>query len=165
VLPAPAIPAVLEACGNRGIKAVIVISGGFKEVGAQGKELEEQILGIVKKHGMRMIGPNCVGIFNLATGMDTTFIKGLPVKGGIGFISQSGAVCGGIVDHVLGMGIGFSHFLSLGNEADVTETDIMEYLADDPHICLIAIYTEGIRDGRRFIDVARKVTHKKPCLF
>jgi len=164
ILPAPAIPAVLEDCGKRGVKAVTVISGGFKEVGELGKELEKQILEIIKKYGMRMIGPNCVGTFNLVTGMNTTFIKGLPARGGIGFVSQSGAVCGGIVDHVLGKGVGFSHFLSLGNEADVTETDMMEYLADDPHSSVIAVYAEGIRDGRRFIEVAKQVTRKKPVL-
>jgi acetyltransferase len=143
ILPAPAIPAVLEDCGKKGIKAVTVISGGFKEIGENGKQLEAQILEITKKFNMRMIGPNCVGTFNLVTGMTTTFIKGLPARGGIGFISQSGAVCGGIVDHVLGKGVGFSHFLSLGNEADVTETDMMEYLADDADTTVIAIYAEG----------------------
>lgn len=164
ILPAPAIPAVLEDCGKKGIKAVTVISGGFKEIGENGKQLEAQILEITKKFNMRMIGPNCVGTFNLVTGMNTTFIKGLPARGGIGFISQSGAVCGGIVDHVLGKGVGFSHFLSLGNEADVTETDMMEYLADDADTTVIAIYAEGIRDGRRFIDAARRVTARKPVL-
>ncbi len=164
ILPAPAIPEVLEDCGKKGIQAVIVISGGFKEVGEKGKDLENQLLEIVKKYGMRMIGPNCVGTFNLVTGMDTTFIKGLPVRGGIAFVSQSGAVCGGVVDHVLGKGVGFCHFLSLGNEADVTETDMMEYLADDADTRVIAIYAEGIRDGRRFIDTAKKVTRKKPVL-
>lgn len=164
ILPAPAIPAVLEDCGKKGIKAVTVISGGFKEVGEAGKQLEAQILEITKKFNMRMIGPNCVGTFNLVTGMNTTFIKGLPARGGIGFVSQSGAVCGGIVDHVLGKGVGFSHFLSLGNEADVTETDMMEYLADDADTTVIAIYAEGIRDGRRFIDTAKKITAKKPIL-
>ncbi len=164
ILPAPAIPAVLDDCGKKGIKAVTVISGGFKEVGEKGKELEKQILEIIRKYDMRMIGPNCVGTFNLVTGMNTTFIKGLPARGGIGFVSQSGAVCGGIVDHVLGKGVGFSHFLSLGNEADVTETDMMEYLAEDADTSVIAIYAEGIRDGRRFIDTAKKVTRKKPVL-
>lgn len=164
ILPAPAIPSVVEDCGKKGIKAVTVISGGFKEVGENGKQLEAQILEITKRYNMRMIGPNCVGTFNLVTGMNTTFIKGLPARGGIGFVSQSGAVCGGIVDHVLGKGVGFSHFLSLGNEADVTETDMMEYLADDADTTVIAIYAEGIRDGRRFIDAARKVTGRKPVL-
>ena len=164
ILPAPAIPGVLKACGKRGVKTVTVISGGFKEIGEEGKALEGQILDIVHQYGMRMIGPNCVGNFNLTNGMNTTFIKGKPATGGIGFISQSGAVCGGIVDHVLDNGIGFSHFLSLGNEADVSETDMMEYLAQDDSTSVIAIYAEGIQDGQRFIQSARKVTRKKPVL-
>jgi acetyl coenzyme A synthetase (ADP forming)-like protein len=164
VLPAPYIASVLEDCGKRGIKAVTVISGGFKEIGEQGKELEAQIFDIVKQYGMRMIGPNCVGTFNLINGMNTTFIKGKPATGGIGFVSQSGAVCGGIVDHVLDNGIGFSHFLSLGNEADVSETDMMEYLVEDKHTSVIAIYAEGIKDGQRFIQTAKQVTRRKPVL-
>ncbi|MDK2979969.1 MAG: hypothetical protein PWQ55_316 [Chloroflexota bacterium] len=164
ILPAPVIPAVLKACGERGVKVVTVISGGFKEIGEEGKQLEGQILEIIHQYGMRMIGPNCVGSFNLTNGMNTTFIKGKPATGGIGFISQSGAVCGGIVDHVLENGIGFSHFLSLGNEADVSETDMMEVLADDKATSVIAIYAEGIQDGQRFIQSAHKVTRKKPVV-
>ena len=164
ILPAPAIPGVLEACGQRGIRAVTVISGGFKEIGEQGKALEAEIIAVVKKHGMRMIGPNCVGTVNLVTGLNTTFIKGKPATGGIGLISQSGAVCGGIVDHVLEKGVGFSHILSLGNMADVSETDMLEYLGDDPDTRVIAIYAEGVQDGKRFLEVGRQVTRKKPVL-
>lgn len=164
ILPAPVIPSILEACGERGIRNVTVISGGFKEIGEEGKKLEEQILGIIQKFKMRMIGPNCVGTLTQNNGMNTTFINGRPAVGGIGFISQSGAVCGGIVDHVLDVGIGFSHFLSLGNEANVTETDMMEYLGDDENTNVIAIYSEGIHDGQAFIDTAKKVTEKKPVV-
>ena len=164
ILPAPLIPSTMEACGKRGVKAVTVISGGFKEIGEKGKELEGRVIEIVKQCGMRMIGPNCVGTVNMATGVNTTFIKGVPAKGGIGFISQSGAVCGGIVDHVLDKGIGFSHILSLGNEADVSETDMMEYLSNDPATSVIAIYAEGIQDGQRFLKVAKQVTPKKPVV-
>ena len=164
ILPAPVIPSILEACGERGIRNVTVISGGFKEIGEEGKKLEGKILEIINKYDMRMIGPNCVGSLTQSNGMNTTFIKGRPAVGGIGFVSQSGAVCGGIVDHVLDKGIGFSHFLSLGNEADVTETDMMEYLGDDPDTNVIAIYSEGIRDGQKFIEAAKKVTQKKPVV-
>lgn len=164
ILPAPVIPSVLNACGERGIKNVTVISGGFKEIGEEGQKLEAQILEIIKEYKMRMIGPNCVGTLTQSNGMNTTFINGRPAIGGIGFISQSGAVCGGIVDHVLDKGIGFSHFLSLGNEANVTETDMMEYLGDDPNTNVIAIYSEGIQDGQEFIKTAKKVTEKKPVV-
>jgi acetyltransferase len=164
ILPAPSTPEALEACGKRGIKAVVIISGGFKETGAGGTELETQCLKIAADYQMRLIGPNCVGLVNLHNGLNTTFISGLPDVGGIGFLSQSGAVCGGVVDLVQGKKVGFSHFLSLGNEADVTETDIIEYLGDDPNTTVIAAYVEQIRDGRRFLEVAREVSRKKPIV-
>ncbi len=164
VLASRLIPSVLEGCGERSIKAVIIISGGFKEVGAEGRELEQEVLRIADKYHIRLIGPNCVGTMNLVTGLNTTFIKGIPSTGGIGFISQSGAVCGGVVDHYLNKGIGFSHFLSLGNEADVTETDMIEYLGEDANTRVIAAYVEGIHDGQRFINVAERVSSKKPVI-
>lgn len=164
VLPAPAIPATLEACGRRGIRAVIIISGGFKEVGEEGAALENQILEIAARHQMRLIGPNCVGTLDLYSGLNTTFIQGVPEKGGIGFISQSGAVGGGVVDYIRNKYIGFANFASLGNEADITETDVIEYLSQDEHTRVIAVYVEMIRDGQRFIQVARQVTPHKPIV-
>ena len=164
VLPAPNIPDVLEACGQRGVKAVIIISGGFKEVGEGGAGLEQTCLDIARRYDMRLIGPNCVGTLDLYTGLDCTFINGVPEKGGIGFVSQSGAIGGGVVDLLRNKKVGFSNFASLGNEADVTESDVIEYLADDPHTHVIAVYVEMIRDGRRFIDVCRRVTPQKPVL-
>ena len=164
VLPVTAIPDTLEACGQRGVKAVIIISGGFKEVGEEGERIEARCLEIIKRYGMRMIGPNCVGLINLQTGLNATFIYGLPDPGGIAFMAQSGAVMGGVVDLVQGKKVGFSHFISMGNEADVTETDLMEYLAQDPNVRVIAAYVEQIKDGRRFLEVARKVSRVKPIV-
>lgn len=164
ILPANFIADVLADCGKRGIRAVTIISGGFKEVGNEGRALEEEIKGIAEQYGLRLIGPNCVGTMNLVTGMNTTFIKGMPATGGIGFISQSGAICGGVVDHVVNKGIGFSHFLSLGNEADVDETDMIEYLGSDKDTRVIAAYIEGIQDGQKFLRVTREVTQKKPVV-
>lgn len=164
VLASKIIPSILEDCGKRGIKAAIVISGGFKEVGEEGRGLEAEILKIAARYHIRLIGPNCVGTMNLVTGLNTTFIKGIPARGGIGFISQSGAVCGGVVDHVVNKGIGFSHFLSLGNEADVNETDMIEYLGADEDTRVIAAYVEGIQDGQRFLNATREVTQNKPVV-
>ena len=164
ILPSQMIRDVIQECGEKGVKAVTVISGGFKEVGGGGIDLETEIVNLVKKYHMRMIGPNCVGTLNMNTGLNTTFIRGVPAVGGIGFISQSGAVCGGVVDHIAGQGIGVSHLLSLGNEADVTESDMIEYLADDENTTVIAAYIEGVQDGSRFIKVGREVTRKKPVL-
>ncbi|MDO9085385.1 MAG: acetate--CoA ligase family protein [Anaerolineaceae bacterium] len=164
ILPASYILPILSDCQKRGIKAVTVISGGFKELGPDGEELEQKVLQFVKEHDIRMVGPNCVGTMSLHTGLNTTFISGVPDTGGIGFLSQSGAVLGGVVDFVKGKGIGFSHFLSLGNEADVTETDMIEYLGDDPHTQVIAAYVEQIRDGQNFLKIAKQVTRKKPII-
>jgi len=164
VIPARATPQTLEACGQRGIHAAIIISGGFKEVGSGGADLEKECLDIARRYSMRLIGPNCVGAMNLHNGLNTTFINGMPEEGGIGFLSQSGAICGGVVDMVHGKKVGFSHFLSLGNEADVTETDIIEYLGADPRTHVIAAYVEQIRDGRRFLEVARRVSQIKPIV-
>ncbi len=164
IIPAPATPEILIACGKRGIRGVVIISGGFKEVGTSGQDLEQQCLEIAHQYNMRLIGPNCVGVMNLVNGLNATFINGTPDVGGIGFLSQSGAICGGVVDFVHGKKVGFSHFLSLGNETDVTETDIIEYLGADPYTRVIAAYVEEIRDGRRFLEVARKVSRSKPIV-
>ncbi|MCS6842724.1 MAG: CoA-binding protein, partial [Caldilineales bacterium] len=164
VVPAGLCPGVLEACGRRGIRAAIVISGGFREVGPKGAALEAELVHIARRHGMRLIGPNCVGTLDAHTGLNTTFIRTMPQPGAIAFVSQSGAICGGILEWTAGKGIGFSRFATLGNAADVTETDLLLDLAEDPNTRVIVAYIEAIRDGRRFIDVARQVTPHKPIL-
>lgn len=164
VVSAPLTPDVIEACGKRGIKAVTIISGGFREVGETGVALEKRCVEIARKYNMRLVGPNCVGTMDLYSGLNTTFIHGVPDKGGIGFLSQSGAICGGIVDYVRSKKVGFSNFVSLGNEADVTETDVIEYLADDPNTRVITAYVEAIQEGRRFVEVVREVSKKKPVV-
>ncbi len=164
VLPAPMTPGILRACGERGIKAVIIISGGFKEVGGKGVELEEECRQIAKSYQMRLIGPNCVGTMDLSTGLNTTFIEGTPAKGAIGFVSQSGAVCGGVVDLIADKGIGFSHFASLGNELDVSETDMIAFFGEHPQVRVIAAYVEAIENGERFMQVVSQVSKKKPVV-
>ncbi|MAT43872.1 MAG: acyl-CoA synthetase [Anaerolineaceae bacterium] len=164
VLPAGMILPVVKDCAERGIKAVTVISGGFKELGEEGQALENEVLDVIKQNGMRMVGPNCVGTMSLHTGLNTTFISGAPDVGGIGFLSQSGAVLGGVVDFVKDKGIGFAHFSSLGNEADVTETDMIEYLGDDPNTTVITAYVEQIREGQRFLEVVKNVSQQKPIV-
>ncbi|HNU02807.1 MAG TPA: acetate--CoA ligase family protein [Anaerolineae bacterium] len=164
MVPAAACPAVLEACGRRGLKGAIVISGGFREVGAEGLALEQELLRIAGQYSMRLIGPNCVGTLDAHTGLNTTFIRTMPKPGPIAFVSQSGAICGGILEWTAGKGIGFSRFATLGNAADVTETDLLEELAEDPNTRVIVAYVEAIRAGRRFIDVARRITPHKPIL-
>ena len=164
ILPSQTIPQVLRDIGKHVIGAVIIISGGFKEIGSEGIKLEQECVKITREYKMRLIGPNCVGTMNMVSGLNTTFIKGMPEKGGIGFLSQSGAVGGGVVDHILNKGVGFSHFLSLGNEADINETDIIEYLDKDDDTRVIAAYVESISDGQRFLRVCREVTQNKPVV-
>jgi acetyl coenzyme A synthetase (ADP forming)-like protein len=157
-------PEILQACGRRGIRAVTIISGGFREVGVEGLALEKRCLEIAEHYQMRLVGPNCVGTMDLHSGLNTTFIYGVPDTGHIAFLSQSGAICGGIVDYVRSKKVGFSNFISLGNEADVTESDVIEYLADDPNTNVITAYVEGIQDGRRFLEVAKRVSKIKPIV-
>jgi acetyltransferase len=164
VLPAPMTPDVLRSCGERGIKSVIIISGGFREVGGDGVALEQTCKEIAETYGMRIVGPNCVGTVDLNTGLNTTFIEGLPVKGSIGFVSQSGAVCGGVVDYIADKQVGFSHFASLGNELDVDETDMIAFFGDHPQVKVIAAYVEGIQDGEKFLRVTAEVSRKKPIV-
>ncbi len=164
VLPAQMIPGVLEDCGKRGVKAVVIISGGFKELGPEGAAVEAGLVDIARKYHMRLIGPNCVGTLDMYTGLNTTFIQGLPAKGSIGFVSQSGAVAGGVVEIIRDKFIGFSMFATLGNEADVTETDMIEYLADEPNTKVIASYVEAITDGQRFMQAVKKVSRHKPII-
>lgn len=164
VLPVTMILETLEACGKRGVKAVVIITGGFREVGADGAELERKSLEIVRRYGMRAVGPNCVGTMDCRTGLNSTFIRGMPVPGPIAFVSQSGAVAGGVVDLIIESQIGFSHFASLGNEMDVSEADMIEYFGDDPNVKVIAVYLEGVQNGPRFIEMARKVSRKKPIV-
>ena len=164
VLPAPMTPEVLKACGERGIKAVIIISGGFKEVGESGVALERECLEITQSYSMRLIGPNCVGTLDLHTGLNTTFIQGVPATGNIGFLSQSGAICGGVVDYIANKEIGFSHFASLGNELDVDETDLIEFFGGHPEVNVIAAYIEEIQNGEKFLKIASQVSRKKPIV-
>ena len=165
VLPVTVIMETMREIGERGIKAVVIITGGFRELGEEGAKVEMAVKELARSYGMRVVGPNCVGTIDVRTGLDSTFIKGLPQAGPIAFISQSGAICGGVIDLIINSRIGFSHFASLGNEMDVTETDMLEYFAEDENVNVIAMYVEGIQDGPRFMEVARRVSQKKPIVF
>ena len=165
VLPVTIIMETMREIGERGIKTVVIITGGFKELGPEGAETEKSVKKMAETYGMRVIGPNCVGTIDVRTGLNSTFIKGVPPAGPIAFISQSGAICGGVIDFIINSKIGFSHFASLGNEMDVTETDMLEFFAEDENAKVIAMYVEGIQDGPRFMQVAREVSRKKPIVF
>jgi acetyl coenzyme A synthetase (ADP forming)-like protein len=162
VVPAPMVPQTLEDCGKRGIENAIVVSGGFAETGAEGKQLEQELLHVAERYGIRVIGPNCIGTIDTHTPVNTTFVVGMPEQGEIGFSSQSGAMVAAVIDWARGAGVGFSRIVSLGNQIDVNETQMIEAIRSDRHTKVITAYIEGVSNGRAFLDVARETARKKP---
>jgi len=164
VVPNKIVPSVLEECGQKKVKYVIVISAGFRETGTEGARLERECLGIVKEYSMRMLGPNCLGIIDTHTPMNATFAAGMAKKGNIAFMSQSGALCTAILDWTLVENVGFSKFVSLGNKADLNEKDFLLEFHRDEKTEVILAYLEGIKEGRKFIEIAKEVSKKKPII-
>lgn len=169
-VPAEIVPKIMLDCEKKGVKAIIIISGGFKETGPEGAYLEQQVIEIAGRSDMRVIGPNCVGIFDTNTGVDTTFLPasrmGRPKKGYISFISQSGAFAAAILDITEMAGIGVSRVVSFGNKADVNEIDLIKYLGNDSETRVIVEYMEGLSPstGSCYLKTATKVTQKKPII-
>ena len=163
-IPAPGVPRVLEEAGQKKIPMVIVISSGFRETGAAGIALEEECLALARKYGIRIMGPNCLGLMLPHLGINTTFDPVSPKPGNIAFISQSGAIITTIVDWSLPEEIGFSAVISIGNQADLTFEDFITWAGDDPHTKSIILYVEQIRYGARFMETVRKVSPKKPVV-
>jgi acetyltransferase len=165
LIPGQAVPKALDECGRRGIRAAIIGSGGFREVGKEGRELEERCLEIAHKHDMRVLGPNCIGLLDTHLPIDTTFLPlPGPIPGDIAFLSHSGAICEAVIDWARGQGFGLSRLVSLGNQMDLTEGDLLRPTAADPHTRVVAMYLEGVGDGRMFIEQARRVTRSKPVV-
>lgn len=168
ITPAKTVPDILRSCVRGGVKAVIISSAGFSEKGGRGLELKEEMLGIIGESHLRVVGPNCLGIYNLSENLDLTISDTIRLldlkKGSIGFISQSGAYGITLLMKGLDMGIGFSKFFSLGNKIDVKDYDILEYLEDDPETEAVIIYMEAVDEGRKFIDLAARVSKKKPII-
>jgi acetyltransferase len=164
VVPPQAVLQVATECGEKGVKGLIVITAGFREVGAEGRKLEDELLAIVQRYGMRMVGPNCLGVIDNVAHMNASFAALMPLEGSIAFMSQSGAICTAILDWSVVEGIGFSRFVSLGNKADVDEVALLQAWNDDPQSRVILAYLEGISRGPEFIEVARKVTKQTPVI-
>jgi len=164
IIPAAVVAGAIEACGRRGVKAAIVISGGFREVGPDGAAREREMVEVAKRYSMRVMGPNGIGVIDTHTPLNTTFVKGMPPKGNIAFLSQSGALCGGIIDWTVGHGIGFSRFLSVGNEADVNETDVIPFLAAHDVTKVITLYLEDVKGGPEFVRELRNAAARKPVI-
>ncbi len=165
LIPAPSVPQILEECALRDIRAVIIAAGGFRETNAQGAALEAQCTQIAQAHGIRLIGPNCIGLLDTHLPIDTTFLSPPgPTPGDVAFISHSGAICAAVIDWARGQGFGLSRLVSLGNQADVNETDVLAPVAADPHTRVLTLYLEGVSDGRRFVEQARQVARIKPVI-
>ncbi len=164
VIPYRFVPAVLEQCGQKEIPSVVVISAGFREAGRDGLEREMELIEMARKYNLRLIGPNCLGVIDTATPLNATFAAGMPPGGPIAFMSQSGALGTAVLDMAMAGRIGFSKFASLGNKADVSEIDLLDAWGDDDDSRVILIYVEGLPDGQRFIEVARRVTRHKPVV-
>ena len=154
----------IEALAERGTKSAIVITAGFKEVGKDGYHLEQEIIDLCEKHDMALLGPNCLGMMNTATGVNASFAAGHPNPGSIAFFSQSGALCVAILDWALGENVGFSKFVSLGNKAVLDEADMLEYLNKDEETKVILGYIENVEHGDAFLRAARKTCLNKPVI-
>jgi acetyl coenzyme A synthetase (ADP forming)-like protein len=165
-IPAALVPHAIEECGKKKVPAVIIISGGFKEIG--NVELEEQVASIVKKHHIRAIGVNCIGLYDPYSNVDTFFLPRYklerPGPGKIAFISQSGALGSVVLDWMAMKGYKISKFVSYGNATDVDEADLTQYLADDKDTDVICAYFEGVKEGRKFYEIAKKVSIRKPVI-
>lgn len=162
--PAPTVPDVVRECVAKGIRAGIVISAGFREAGKRGRELEQQVLEEARRGGMRIIGPNCLGVMSPFSGLNATFAAGSAQAGNVAFVSQSGALCTAVLDWSLRNNVGFSAFVSVGSMVDVGWGDLIDYFADDPHTKSILLYIESIDDARSFLSAARAAAFSKPII-
>ena len=162
--PARFVPQVVEECGRKGVRGLIIISAGFREVGPEGRKMEREITETAARYGMRIIGPNVLGVVDTFAPINATFAAVMPKQGRTAFMSQSGALMSAILDWSIGEDFGFSSMVSLGNKSDVDEIDLLESWVDDPNTKVILGYLEGISDGPRFIQTAKKVTKKTPVL-
>jgi acetyl coenzyme A synthetase (ADP forming)-like protein len=164
VVPPRSVLDVIGQCGEKGIDSAVIITAGFKESGSEGTKLEDELVQKAKESGVRFIGPNCLGIIDTHSRINASFAKGMPSKGNIGFFSQSGALGIAVLDLALSEDIGFSKFISMGNKADVSDEEIMQALAEDENTKVILGYIEGVKDGKKFVEIASRVSKKKPLI-
>ncbi len=162
--PAPTVPGIVEQCGKVGIKNIIIISAGFREVGEEGRALEAKILEARDKYALNIIGPNCLGIIRPSINLNATFLSRIPESGSVALISQSGALASAIIEWAVNESIGFSTFVSVGSMLDVDFGDLIEYLGKDPETKSILLYIEGISDAKRFMSAARHFSRTKPII-
>jgi acetyltransferase len=164
IVPPSIVPSIMQQCGQIAVKSVIIITAGFKEVGEQGRKLEQQVMKIAKSAGIRVIGPNCLGLIVPSNKLNASFGGDLPQTGSIGYLSQSGALLASILDMANANSIGFSKLISIGNKADLDELDLIRALGFDSETKVIAGYLESITNGQAFVREAEKISHDKPIL-
>jgi acetyl coenzyme A synthetase (ADP forming)-like protein len=166
VLPAAAVLETVEDCGKKGVKALIVITAGFAETGLAGAALQDTLRERIHHYGMRMVGPNCLGVVNAdpAVSMNATFAPTFPPFGNVAFSSQSGALGLAILDQASALGVGISQFVSLGNKADLSGNDLLEYWEQDDATQVILLYLESLGNPQRFMEISRRVSRKKPIV-
>ena len=164
VIPSQYVAEALVECGEKGIRGAVIISAGFREEGHRGRTQERELVAIAHRFGMRLVGPNSLGIIDTIASLNASFAVGMPGSGSIAFMSQSGALCTSILDMALSDQVGFSRFVSLGNKADVDEITLMEAWKTDPHTRVIMAYLEGIEEGEEFIRIAMEVGRDKPII-
>ena len=162
--PAHIVPQIIEECGESGIAGVIIVSSGFRETGPQGKLLEEKIVRVKKTYGMRIVGPNCLGIMRPSMRLNATFANKMAKPGKVAFISQSGALCASVLDWAAQANVGFSYFVSVGSMMDVDFADLIDYFGVDPETRSIVLFIETIRDAKRFMSAARRFAGTKPII-
>ena len=165
LIPAASIPAVLRQCGERGVQAAIIAAGGFREIGAEGAAREAEISAIARQYKMRLLGPNCIGLIDTSLPLNVTFLPPPgPPAGELAFLSHSGAICAALIDWARSQGFGFSRLISLGNQADLCETDLLAPVAADPATRVLTLYLESLPDGPHFVEQAFQVTRHKPVV-
>jgi acetate---CoA ligase (ADP-forming) len=164
VVPGRQVAPLLRECGEKGVRGAVIISAGFREVGAQGWHREREIVEIARQYGMRLVGPNSLGLIDTVASLNASFAADMPHRGAIAFMSQSGALCTSVLDLSLAWGVGFSRFVSLGNKADADEITFLQAWGEDPHTKVILAYLEGIEEGPEFMRVARRVSKQKPVI-
>jgi acetyltransferase len=164
VTPARTVPQIVREAGAAGVRAAAVLTSGFAETGADGKKLQEELVRAAREAGVRLLGPNCIGLMRTDVGLNATFARGNALAGGLALVSQSGAICGAILDWATRAGIGFSSVVSLGGAADIDFGEILDYLVGDTATEAILMYVEGIHDARRFVSAVRAASRVKPVI-
>lgn len=164
VVPANIVPTVLEEVGLSGTKTVIVVSAGFAETGSSGQDKQDLVVNLAQKYELRILGPNCLGIINPHLGLNASWGEAMPKQGRIAFASQSGALAAPVIELINETGLGFSYFASLGNKADINEVDLLEFFSQDRNTDFILFYLESFKNGKRFLDLVKKTTTKKPLI-